>query len=504
MRMQGRTRARALKAGVATAVFLLFGLLLAASGCAKSSSTSQKATAHPDVLPEQLCSACKAPGHDYVHVAPYEGDCRTCHRTQSWTWVTYRHANENMNVGFHEIVGCAFCHTKARLEPKPECGECHTPTSHPPLSPCTNCHVPTAWSTPVVVPARHVSLTGGHTELTCFSCHKGAKAFALPTRCVACHGAKHGGLEKCEGCHDPKYGWKPKPGFNHNKYFRLTGRHARLACKRCHPRNTFVLGRPTCVSCHKRKHGGLSDCSRCHTTSAFRPATFRHWRVFTLSGAHARLACAKCHARNAYASVKGGGSTACVSCHGSMHGGLKNCSACHTTSSFDPSTFSHSSRWRLTGRHAALACKKCHPSNRYASVIGSPSKCSNCHGKKHGIKTACDKCHTTKGFSPIKKITHPVPPTLGGEHAKRACSLCHRTLVFTATPRSCNECHNAPHVGPTDCERCHRPTVWTDVHFYTHDEIGYHTGIPFEDACIYCHTTGNYLVQTCGACHIGF
>lgn len=481
---------------------VVFSVLLGMAGC-DTQVPRRSVAAHPEVAPGVECSSCKAPKHDYVHRAPYLGDCVQCHELRSWTWTEYRHKNAEMNLGFHGIIGCPFCHTEGDPLPSPECGECHQPP-HDPLPTCGVCHSPLSWTEPKPVPKGHVSFENGHSELTCFSCHKGKNAFTAPVQCVACHGFHHGGLTDCFTCHDPSLHWKPKPGFSHNRFFKLTGKHKTLRCEKCHRGNTFGRLRPTCSACHGTRHGGFTDCSRCHTTSGFVPSTFRHWRVFTLTGAHARLRCSKCHPRNAYASVKGGGSTACVSCHGARHGGLRNCSRCHTTRSFTPSTFRHSSVWRLTGEHTSVPCRKCHPRSRYADVIGSPSRCTNCHGKAHGGLTRCETCHSTKGFVPAKRIAHPVPPALGGEHAVRSCRLCHPTLVFSSPTKPCSDCHTAPHVGPTDCLRCHRPTVWSEVYFYTHSEIGYHTGIPFEDACIYCHTTGDFTQYTCTECHLPF
>jgi len=152
----------------------------------------------------------------------------------------------------------------------------------------------------------------------------------------------------------------------------------------------------------------------------------------------------------------------------------------------------------LEGRHAELACSKCHPSNRYADVIGSPSACVNCHGTQHGNQTDCAKCHTVQGFVPAKKVVHPVPPPLAGEHAERPCSLCHPDLVFNAGTKACSSCHTAPHPAPSNCLQCHTPTYWPIYH----DEIGYHTGLPIVDACQYCHPGNDYSQAVCDDCHV--
>jgi hypothetical protein len=481
------------------------GLLIAAvlatvSGSALGEPTMAAESTHPVVASGQPCSSCKAKGHDLVHAPPYQGECTLCHNLSSWTRVEYVHRNVDMNLNFHAVIGCGFCHTKETPEPKPACAGCHKPVYHAPLPDCEKCHSPLAWRLPRVPPDGHVSLTNGHAILTCLSCHSGSTAFTSPKSCAACHGPKHGGLRDCGLCHDPSLGWKAKPSFDHSRFFVLTGKHKSVPCDDCHPVNAFASAKPQCVSCHGTKHGGLRACYQCHTTRGFSSPTFRHSRVFVLEGAHAHLRCSRCHPNGAFARVIGGRS--CASCHGSKHGGLTQCASCHNTTSFARPTFRHSSVWRLTGRHAKLACKKCHPGNRFAHAIGSPARCTNCHGVKHGGQTDCGKCHTTSGFAPAKDIAHP-GLSLSGAHASRACSLCHPNLNFSAPTKPCKSCHTAPHTGPTDCLRCHRPTSWSDVHF-SHSDVGYHTSLPIQDACIYCHTTGDYTEHRCDACHLPY
>lgn len=613
---------------LAAVLAFVIGLVLLQEG---PQTVPVRAAEHPEAAAGTPCSSCKAPGHQYDHKAPYDGEkCERCHVLRSWGRVAYEHAQPDFNEGFHAVVGCAFCHTEGKPDPSPDCGSCHK-AEHPPTTPCSDCHQAAAWRVPRPLPERHVSLSEGHSVLQCFDCHKGRSAFTKPKKCVQCHGSKHGGLRDCAECHDPARGdwspkpsfkhdrffalrgahrkldcrrchpnlnfvatdsdcrschgtkhggvtncglchdpavgsWKPKPGFDHSPFFVLSGRHRRLACRDCHRNLNFAAARPDCRSCHGSKHGGLTDCAQCHTTANFVPSTFRHSTAFVLTGAHTRLACTSCHPGRRFAFAIGepgacgncheamhGGLTACgschttagfrastfdhdteykltgkhrsractkchpdrefarvigdkrwcVSCHGVQHGGLRRCGACHTTSGFVPSTFKHASRFALTGRHAKVDCVKCHSNARYADVIGSPSRCTNCHGIKHGNQVACEDCHTTAGFSPAKSVSHPVEPTLGGEHAARPCTLCHTNLVFTDPTRECSSCHQAPHVAPTDCLRCHKPTVWSEVDFF-HAEVGYHTQFPIEEACLMCHTTGDYSKYVCDQCHWPF
>ena len=243
----------------------------------------------------------------------------------------------------------------------------------------------------------------------------------------------------------------------------------------------------------------MKDCARCHTTSRFKPSTFRHSSVFKLAGAHNDLRCSSCHPSNRYASRNG---TTCSSCHGSKHGGLKDCADCHTTNTFEPSTFNHDSRFELVGAHDDLRCSSCHPDNAYARRIGSGTTCAGCHGSKHGGLTDCTSCHTVETFSPAKDIDHPGSTPLGGEHRSRACSLCHEGNNFTSAPRACVECHTAPHVRPTDCLRCHEPTQWSNVDF-EHSWMWYHADVGMDEQCGQCHTTNDYGEYSCSelGCH---
>lgn len=456
---------------------------------------------HPAIAAGQSCVSCKeVPGHAYRHTEPYTGSCGICHTTSSWTRdISYAHKTADMSRGMHLDIGCAFCHTADNPAPSADCAGCHKP-NHPAADGCASCHDAMAWHLPKDPPSGHVSLSGGHIGLTCFDCHTGVDAFTRPKQCVDCHSTHHGGLTDCARCHDPATdSWKANPRFSHDRYFVLKGAHAKLACTKCHEGNKFAGARPNCSACHGVKHGGLTNCGSCHTTVSFTPSTFKHATVFVLTGAHARLGCRSCHSGDRYAaSVRKG--PGCSGCHGTKHGGLTDCSRCHTTSSFKAATFTHSTVWRLTGAHAKLSCEACHPNGRYAKTKGGANQCVACHGVHHGDQHDCVACHSTKSFIPAKKVKHPSSVPLSGAHAKMSCTLCHPSLDFAKSPVSCRACHSAPHGSPTDCLRCHRPTKWNDVHF-THDPIGNHTGKPIEKECTTCHPGGNYGSYRCDACH---
>ena len=108
--------------------------------------------------------------------------------------------------------------------------------------------------------------------------------------------------------------------------FALEGAHAAAPCVDCHrelarprrastlilaattaPRIPFGQKRTACADCHQDMHGGqfkmqdgVGACNGCHGLESFKPAArFDHDRgtAFALRGAHASVACAKCHTR---------------------------------------------------------------------------------------------------------------------------------------------------------------------------------------------------------------
>jgi hypothetical protein len=509
---------------LATVVFLV--------GCAVSTTVTPIVAAKHVAFPAgQACDAsgCHTPQYfhpTFTHKEPYLGPCQTCHNLVDWKQVTYKHKDATFDNGMHPLIGCAMCHTEGQPLPTGGCGTCHD-APHGGWTSCGSCHTTVAWRLFKPLPANHLSLAGGHSKLVCTDCHKTAKEPAVPRQCVDCHGTNHGGLRNCQDCHNPARGWKPNPNFNHSSFFKLVGFHRTLECGQCHKNGKFAGTPRVCVGCHGKQHGGLTDCASCHNTTAFIPSTFEHSSVFALTGQHAKLDCSRCHPKDQFARVIGGGSHRCVACHGTQHGGLSDCARCHTTAGFERTTFKHSSVFPLIGQHAVLAaqekCFKCHPDNRFAVVAGT--HCVDCHGadSPHGAGiTQCQTCHTPFGFNLV--ITpfagHPIP--LAGHHAGPSCTDCHTSLVFSNPTRACSACHVSgpavvviPHVGPTDCLSCHWPTTWSDTHFThpviqnfdpslpsPHDSTAFG---PYPAGCANCHpgTGGNpdFTSFSCAECH---
>ncbi len=564
--MEPSQRSKVIAGGLVLAALIAVVAWLVYSQLVVQPSTDVVSTAHPQTYASQSCTSCKAPKHNYTHQTPYQGECVLCHGLRSWNIVSYAHMEPDFDLGLHAVVGCSRCHTEGQPNPSPQCEGCHSEKSpHKiPLLSCAQCHTPISWSLPRAIPDTHLSLEGGHSDLSCFDCHDVVRAAdARPRMCVDCHGIAHGGLTNCESCHDPARGWRPREGFDHGAFFTLEGAHATVkcidchqngvfkgtssdcvdchgtfhggltkcnlchtpvtgwnalpgfdhsvfyplvgehryaSCGGCHPGDRFAGTPTTCSSCHAIEHTGLKSCQNCHTPYGFVPSSFNHSSYFRITGAHTRLDCSACHPGGRY----NGTPTSCTGCHGTAHGGLSACQNCHTTSSFRPSTFQHWTVFDLTGAHAEAPCSSCHPDNKYNySIGGGGTACSDCHDGPHGSDyQRCSTCHTTTSWSPIKPISHPGYIDLGTEHASRSCRLCHTSLVFSAPTRACEACHlvDVPHVGPTDCLRCHRPTTWAELHF-THPELGIHADNNVNQQCLWCHPGPDFTKWDCKVCH---
>jgi hypothetical protein len=134
-------------------------------------------------------------------------------------------------------------------------------------------------------------------------------------------------------------------------------------------------------------------CETCHSTEAWQTLKFSHEKTsFPLRGKHAAIACSECHkAKNAiiqYVGVE----KKCSACHEDQHAGqfVKNekteCERCHIDKSWKSLLFDHTTeaRFALTGKHANVACEKCHK----RAVIGGKTTviykplgvaCADCH-----------------------------------------------------------------------------------------------------------------------------
>ncbi len=337
-------------------------------------------------------------------------------------------------------------------------------------------------------------LRGKHAPVECQKCHDrslvadpGVRAWldkqpgrvtylGAPAACSACHADEHRGQlgRECGKCHDEK-GWKPAPGFDHARTaYPLQGRHARVACDKCHPRvedgagpgpgaprhKEFLRYRPVvhaaCADCHQKDpHQGKfgSACQRCHTPADWKALVARsgedrafHQKTrYPLEGRHAEVECRACHGPfGAEAPLwKGLSFAACSDCHADAHGGQMRrsgpeggrCDRCHTVAGFQPVSYGAAeharSRYPLEGAHRTVACSACHQSDprvgeRFSAQAraelkrrGRPVKLSLAVYDVAGDLSRCETCHAD-----------PHRPEFAKRGGAAGCAGCHEVASF--------------------------------------------------------------------------
>jgi hypothetical protein len=365
-------------------------------------------------------------------------------------------------------------------------------------------------------------LTKAHQNLegikNCTKCHGAASGEKVSAAaCLDCHKELepriskglgfHGKLKdeeksKCETCHLEHQGrdfaivdWgdKGKKGFDHARTgFVLNGKHAKADCAKCHEsrlikdevmkkwladpqhkgRETFIGVGVVCASCHFDEHRGQlapQECKACHEETDWKKVTkFNHDRSnYPLTGAHAKVECLKCHARElgeapapalfpkpvneVFSRFKPVAHDSCLNCHKDPHESRfgTRCTDCHVTASWKEihqagSTggradrkFHETTRYPLRGAHENVSCDACHGTGKRKIFKNMQfANCIDCHadahqgqlGKYGSKETDCTRCHTLDGFTTPKfeveqhaKTTYP----LEGAHAAVSCLGCH-------------------------------------------------------------------------------
>jgi nitrate/TMAO reductase-like tetraheme cytochrome c subunit len=500
--------------------------------------------------------------------------CEKCHSSQGWKTMRSPLLFDHKSTGFvlvgqHATVQCASCHSTLEFaKASTRCAGCHEDIHRGELGgACDRCHSPSSWLVPDMV-RRHAytrfSLVGAHASASCQSCHKNEQKHqygGMRTDCYGCHSADFAGARSpdhkaagfstdCTTCHkitDSRWGG----GFDHNKTnFALTGAHRAVACVECHTTPQFASTSTVCYTCHRQsfetaanpKHGqGFStECVTCHSTTAWRPATFNHSTTrFALVGTHVTTPCASCHKNNVYTGTPMTcGDAAChlpdynaASNPAHLAGNFsKDCQTCHTANAWQPASFDHSkARFQLTGSHTTTPCASCHKNNVYT---GTPMTCGDaaCHLPAYNAATNpahlagnfskdCQTCHTTNAWQPATFDHSKARFQLTGSHTTTPCASCHKNNVYTGTPMTCGDaaCHlpayntamSPPHLAgkfSTDCTTCHNTNAWQPSTF-NHSTTSFTlTGAHVTTPCASCHKNGVFAgtPMTCGdaGCHL--
>lgn len=429
-------------------------------------------------------------------------NCEACHQPENIlhdprTWHD-RVKIEDTFLGLDQA--CLSCH---RDEHRGQLGE-----------QCLTCHTYDGWTpAPGFDHARaRFRLTGQHRAVDCAKCHPHVEAESSEEEapaadrfftkfvgldfqnCTACHEDVHQGRfgPDCTSCHITD-GWHRirQERFDHAlTRFPLLGRHRDVACEKCHTsgRMSDPLAFQQCSDCHTDAHSGqFADrpyggrCESCHDVFGFSPANFdiadHQESRFPLTGAHKAVPCVFCHIEaEADAAIQGRvfefADLSCVGCHADVHKGQfaarvqsAGCEACHQTSAWEALLFDHaSSRFSLIGKHADVACEKCHRpvdvGTEHERVLYRPmdTACRLCHADVHqgqfvennGSATACSKCHTPVAWAELL-FDHDRDASfkLTGAHEAVPCGDCHKPetrgqvtfIRYKPIDSRCASCH---------------------------------------------------------------
>ncbi|HEX6802541.1 MAG TPA: hypothetical protein VF133_02595 [Terriglobales bacterium] len=378
------------------------------------------------------------------------------------------------------------------------CTSCHRLGRQPTFK-CLDCHTEIA--------SRVVAHQGLHAR---YNLKPGSSQ-----ECVACH-SEHNGIDF------PIVKWDIRTFDHRQTGYTLEGKHAALACAQCHSANkisvaeratikakdlnhTFLGLSPGCITCHQDAHKGRlgTDCLQCHNFNDWKivsPKQFDHSKTrYPLTGAHAQVACQRCHTPGADNQPRYAGIAfeKCSDCHSDPHHGSfsQTCQACHNTSGWKKVSiqsvnekFDHSkTKFPLLGKHQGVDCIQCHAGGDFKKPLGF-DQCSDCHKpdphqgqfSHRADRGECASCHTVDGWKPSNFTVGDHASTaypLQGGHAQVGCAQCHiprgAETLFKIKFQHCTDCHADRHAGQfaaapyfNACEQCHtlngyRPSTFT-------------------------------------------
>jgi hypothetical protein len=209
----------------------------------------------------------------------------------------------------------------------------------------------------------------------------------------------------------------------------------------------------------------------------------------------------------------------------SPHGNIKvPCEMCHTATSWTtmrvPSGFDHgSTAFPLAGQHAAVPCRDCHGSLKFAPTS---RQCARCHNDIHRgeLGLLCERCHTPESWlipDMVQRHSQTRFP-LHGAHRVAACVDCHpnqEKQQYVGVPSECYGCHrqdfeatlspaHAPAGFGTDCAVCHRIEAISWAGSFNHSATAFPlTGAHLAVPCVQCHPGNNFkgAPKDCYQCH---
>lgn len=460
------------------------------------------------MLNERTTCTCCHLGEVKGYGEPFETRCLDCHDDIK---ITIPKMGQQHCVGCHTLGGgdaedmvlraweCQKCHsqtmgTSAAIDVHggEDCANCHQPHDEPWTKPreCGECHE----RQKVVKHGKAGEDAAAAGTLICNDCHKPhEQAGAADGRCADCHKQKtpevfknalFKGHDACTNCHAPhdfeKEDAKACGTCHQVKTMSGKGSEKHAECKSCHtPHDVRASAAASCGKCHdvKSSHPDPkgTGCTTCHnphpggaetgTASSVLAATnctTCHSGAKTQQGKHADLACNKCHEKHNEGKAVAG----CASCHSAQQTRMAQnpkhveCTSCHTGKGHRPTTNTGAcvachEQEQKTAPKGHQACNKCHDSHSGKRNAAAAAGCKGCHTAqatasqtlKHGDCETCHRPHGPKG---------PAAPP--------ACTTCHQQgkligLHVTKGHETCTSCHASPHVAPKSdratCIGCH-------------------------------------------------
>lgn len=503
-------------------------------------------------LAAQLSAQVFSPGELSKAHAKFDGlgSCKQCHAEQQklergkcLACHELIEKRQRTRSGFHgqgEVRGqsCESCHTEHK-------GAGASIISWPGGRPERFSHGQSGWP-----------LKGEHAKVKCEDCHalsrvednavvnymksqhKSVTWLGQDTDCDSCHFDEHRGTLEgtCDSCHTEK-GWKPAPGFQHEKAWKLEGAHKKVDCKKCHDPLTDATYSPNaypkpraatylkmsgieadqCTDCHTDPHKSRfgADCRSCHTaddwtvrskTGSAKSVAFHDKTAFPLEGKHQGVSCDTCHPRQKSGTrlLKPIAHDQCSSCHPTAHpelkgGEAKDCDACHTLEGFIPTTFTleahEKTRYPLLESHLAVSCVSCHDAAQA--------------GQTQTGQTQAGQARTGKTLGPARSRSKP--QKVRTHLAQQVLSTW--ILRADASLERCESCHTSPHQDQFQdkrCESCHTLATWKAATSFDHAKTDYPlAGKHAEVACGLCHLEEKGSVvkyrpiphDDCATCH---
>jgi len=486
------------------------------------------------------CLSCHEDVHRFRKSHEELLECRICHSFDARTVVRARGlkfdhgkaSNFPLN-GRHDDTNCVNCHTSTKsfkLRERPDkCVDCHQDIHKNVYTvsarDCKACHTDKQDAFTSKIPnwnhgaSTSFNLTGEHKKQECVKCHTKTSKTPPKMACTTCHldtsahvvaGKDRFDGRDCVQCHSANASkFTNDVSFEHQRQtgFALGGKHGSVRCNVCHrvkpkeqakkAEETFeFFPSSTCIGCHSHTdehEGKFNDrpklCVKCHvpgSTNIKKPNHRELTPLFAQQGAHAPVACDKCHG-DALSNLNPGED--CSACHkdDDKHAGNlgTTCKQCHLEGfPWSDVLFTHNthSTYKLEGKHQVVACTKCHTASP-VTYKPAPTACVDCHASQdvHQAKLGveCAKCHDAHGTT--QKFDHNTMTdyVLDGAHAKADCVGCHAQgdpkeakldYGFASKGVECRDCHGDPHgLRPgASCVGCHT----TDSFSSAKDNIG--------------------------------